>query len=84
MTLSDWEDPGEERRAIWNEGPDSLKPKLRLMRSSFRRGVLVFGYLIGQALLSLLPFLRLAFKKSWFNDRLILTHDRATLPRLRL
>jgi len=27
----------------------------------------VFGYLIGQALLSLLPFLRLAFKKSGFN-----------------
>jgi hypothetical protein len=27
----------------------------------------VFGYLIGQALLGLLPFLRLAFKKRGFN-----------------
>jgi hypothetical protein len=28
----------------------------------------VFGYLIGQALLSLLPFLRLAFKKRGLNE----------------
>ncbi|MDX6446531.1 MAG: hypothetical protein QOH71_3605 [Blastocatellia bacterium] len=28
MTLSDWEEPGEEeRRAIWNKGPDSIEAK---------------------------------------------------------